>query len=318
MPLFVTVAPGAVVSDNTPIDAALLNLLAQPSVSVIGSVDGGSLALGANSVIANSLASNAVTTAAIADGAVTAAKLASNAVTTAAIADSAVTAAKLGALAVTTAKINLLAVTDAQLAANAVTLAKIAPITAGNIVGTGTGGTGNSLAISSGLAYDATKLYWSPSIAQKHSDTVQTYAYVAARPTVPTANNIADINTSITTTRAGSKILITINLNYEFDDDRGVFILYRNTVEIGSPASPANSQPYGISVATYDSNRATTPLSISFTYLDTVSTATTYAYNLCFHTGSTGNFYLNRSINNTNSVVSELTTSRMILQEFPV
>ena len=101
MPLFVTVAPGVEVSNNTVIDAALLNLLAQPSVSVIGSVDGGSLALGASSVVANSIAANAVNTVAIADGAVT--------------------AAKLGALAVTTAKIDALAVTTAKLDVNAVT-----------------------------------------------------------------------------------------------------------------------------------------------------------------------------------------------------
>ena len=312
MPLFVTVAPGAVVSDNTPIDAALLNLLAQPSVSVIGSVDGGSLALGAGSVIANSLASNAVTTAAIADGAVT--------------------AAKLGALAVTTAKIDINAVTTAKILDANVTLTKIAAITAGNIVGTGTGGTGNSLAISSGLTYDSTKLYWSPNIVQIHATAIVTYAMAATRPTNPgvnlePSNNIVALNTSITTTRSGSRILITVNVNYEaynFGQD-GAFLLYRKeaiantTIEIGMPPAPSQAlRAYGIAVGTYDSNSDSTPQNISFTYLDTVSDVTTYTYKLCWYNGATNNFCLNSSVTGGNAVSYEAGTSRMILQEFPV
>lgn len=323
MPLFVTVAPGAVVSDNTPIDAALLNLLAQPSVSVVGSVDGGSLALGAGSVIANSLASNAVTTAAIADGAVTAAKLGALAVTT----------AKIDALAVTTAKIDINAVTTAKILDANVTLAKIAPITTGNIVGTGTGGTGNSLTISSGLTYDSTKLYWSPSIAQTHATTIVGYTMALARPTNPgvnlePANNIAVLNTSILTTRLNSRILITVNINYEAQNsgNDGVFLLYRKeaingtTVEIGMPAQPASQplRPYGIAVGTYDSNSSTTANNVSFTYLDTVSAVTTYTYKLCWYNGVLNDFFINSSTTATNSAAYEVGTSRMILQEFPV
>lgn len=311
MPLFVTVAPGAVVSDNTPIDAALLNLLAQPSVSVVGSVDGGSLALGAGSVIANSLASNAVTTAAIADGAVTAAKLGVLAVTT----------AKIDALAVTTAKIDINAVTTAKILDANVTLTKIAAITAGNIVGTGTGGTGNSLAISSGLTYDSTKLYWSPSIVQTHANTAIQYpgaVILALRPTTPTGNNIAALNSSITTTRANSKILITVNINYEVNAANGVFILWRDLVEIGSPTAPGNNQPYGIASGTYDADTSTTLTNVSFTYLDTVGVAASYAYKISFHSGVANTFNLNRTWSNSNTTDCELSTSRMILQEFPV
>jgi len=67
-----------------------------------------------------------VTTAKIADSAVTEAKLGASAVATAKIADSAVTEAKLGASAVATAKIADSAVTEAKLGASAVATAKIA------------------------------------------------------------------------------------------------------------------------------------------------------------------------------------------------
>ena len=322
MPLFVTVAPGAVVSDNTPIDAALLNLLAQPSVSVIGSVDGGSLALGAGSVIANSLASSAVNTIAIADGAVTTLKLGGLAVTT----------AKIEALAVTTAKIDALAVTTAKILDGNVTLDKIAPITTGKIVGTGSDITVNSLAISSGLAFDSTKLYWGPNIVQIHATTIVTYAMLATRPTNPgvnlePSNNIVALNTSITTTRSGSRILITVNVNYEAQSSGsdGVFLLYRKeaiantTIEIGMPPAPSQAlRAYGIAVGTHDGNSDSTPQNISFTYLDTVSDVTTYTYKLCWYNGATNNFYLNSSVTGGNAAAYEAGTSRMILQEFPV
>ena len=55
MPLFATVVPGVQVNNNTLIDAALLNLIAQPSVSVVGSVDGGSITLGAGSIGTSSI-----------------------------------------------------------------------------------------------------------------------------------------------------------------------------------------------------------------------------------------------------------------------
>ena len=50
MPLFVTVTPGTTVSASTTLDAATLNLLGTPSVDVTGTVDGGSVTLGPQSV----------------------------------------------------------------------------------------------------------------------------------------------------------------------------------------------------------------------------------------------------------------------------
>jgi hypothetical protein len=73
-----------------------------------------------------------VQTAAIQDGAVTAAKIGSNAVTTVKISDGNVTAAKIGTDAVTTVKILNGNVTTAKIADGNVTAAKISPPNAGN------------------------------------------------------------------------------------------------------------------------------------------------------------------------------------------
>jgi len=61
MPLFVTVAPGIQISDNVKVDAALLNLIAQPSVSVVGSIDSGSLILSKSSIVTTDIIDTNIT-----------------------------------------------------------------------------------------------------------------------------------------------------------------------------------------------------------------------------------------------------------------
>jgi len=61
MPIFVTVTPGATVTNSTTIDPTVLNLLANPAIDVVGTVDGGSLSLAAGSVTTTALASQSVT-----------------------------------------------------------------------------------------------------------------------------------------------------------------------------------------------------------------------------------------------------------------
>lgn len=66
MPLFVTVTPGTTVTSGTVLDPSTLNLLGTPSVNVTGTVDGGSLSIGANTVNESSIVNNAVTNAKLA------------------------------------------------------------------------------------------------------------------------------------------------------------------------------------------------------------------------------------------------------------
>jgi hypothetical protein len=82
MPLFVTVTPGTTVSSTTTLSASTLNLLGTPTVNITGTIDGGTLTLGANSVNSDAIQNLAVITSKLADNAVTNAKLATMAANT--------------------------------------------------------------------------------------------------------------------------------------------------------------------------------------------------------------------------------------------
>ena len=76
MPLFVTVTPGTTITSSTTLSAATLNLLGTPTVDITGTVDGGTLTIGANTVDTAAIQNLAVTTGKLADTSVTNAKLA--------------------------------------------------------------------------------------------------------------------------------------------------------------------------------------------------------------------------------------------------
>ena len=76
MPLFVNVTPGTTISPTTTLSASTLNLLGTPTVNITGTIDGGTLTIGANSVNTSAIQDLSVITSKIADNAVTNAKLA--------------------------------------------------------------------------------------------------------------------------------------------------------------------------------------------------------------------------------------------------
>jgi len=82
MPLFVNVTPGTTISPTTTLSASTLNLLGTPTVNITGTIDGGTLTIGANSVNTAAIQDLSVITSKIADNAVTNAKLATMAANT--------------------------------------------------------------------------------------------------------------------------------------------------------------------------------------------------------------------------------------------
>lgn len=76
MPLFVNVTPGTTITPTTTLSASTLNLLGTPTVNITGTIDGGTLTIGANSVNTAAIQDLSVITSKIADNAVTNAKLA--------------------------------------------------------------------------------------------------------------------------------------------------------------------------------------------------------------------------------------------------
>ena len=76
MPLFVNVTPGTTITPTTTLSASTLNLLGTPTVNITGTIDGGTLTIGANSVNTAAIQDLSVITSKIASNAVTNAKLA--------------------------------------------------------------------------------------------------------------------------------------------------------------------------------------------------------------------------------------------------
>ena len=143
MPLFVTVTPGTTVSASTTLDAATLNLLGTPSVDVTGTVDGGSVTLGPQSVTLPALVYQADQT------------IVGNGVGTS---DSpvALTTTDL-LLTATTVNIKALAVTTAKIANSNVTYAKIQDVSNDNrLLGRAGGGVNVAeLTVGAGLTLSA-------------------------------------------------------------------------------------------------------------------------------------------------------------------
>jgi len=195
MPLFVTVTPGTTITSNTTLDASTLNLLGTPSVDVTGSVDGGSLTLGANSVNNAAIIDGAVDSNKLASGAVIAVKIASNAVESAKIAADAVIASKIAADAVTTAKI----------ANDAVTYDKLQNVSTNNrLLGRATSGAGNveEITIGTNLSLSGTTL---------NADS-QKFASVVFNGAVETTTGVGIVTTS------GSQIFTTTNHGFSNGD----------------------------------------------------------------------------------------------------
>ena len=139
MPLFVTVTPGTTVSASTTLDAATLNLLGTPSVDVTGTVDGGSVTLGPQSVTLQNLYSQLDQTI-VGNGA--GASQSPVALTTIDL-----------VLTATTVNIATSAVTTAKIANSNVTYAKIQDVVDARLLGRSAGSTGvvQELTVGSGL-----------------------------------------------------------------------------------------------------------------------------------------------------------------------
>ena len=128
MPLFVTVTPGTTVTSATTLDASTLNLLGTPSVDVSGTVDGGSITLGVQSVPLPSLYAQADQTI-VGNGAGSSAS------------PVALTTTDL-VLTATTVNIKALAVTTAKIADSNVTYAKIQNVADARLLGNSAGTAG--------------------------------------------------------------------------------------------------------------------------------------------------------------------------------
>jgi len=315
MPLFVTVTPGTTVTSSTTLDAATLNLLGTPSVDVTGTVDGGSITLGVQSVPLPSLyAQNPQTI--VGNGAGSSAS------------PVALTTTDL-VLTATTVNINASAVTTAKIADSNVTYAKIQNVADARLLGRSQGAAGvvQELTVGSNLTLSAGALNaLRPAVAFTNVLTASQYVISNTRVS---ATEISALTTSITPQTSTSKVLVNFNISHSLPDYGGNNIWYRYAfiltrtiggveTELGVPSGYLSNQVYGIKPVNYNLYYSQQNQTIQFLDTPGAATATTYKLKIYGNTSATSSFsslYINRTSDNTNSSDRTFATSQVILQE---
>lgn len=316
MPLFVTVTPGTTVTSSTTLDASTLNLLGTPSVDVTGTVDGGSITLGPQSVQLTSLyAQN--------DKTIVGNGLGSSASPVALDASTDFT------FTPTTMTIKALAVTTAKIANSNVTYAKIQDVADARLLGRSQGAAGvvQELTVGSNLTLSTGVLNaLRPAVA---STTVLVQSGYAVPTTRATPQEITPLTTSITTQTATSKVLVSFNISYSIsalgaNSTKYAFILTRTVAsvetELAVPTSPQTLQVYGIKpvgMSFYDYQQVFDCIQ----FLDSPGAAAAVTYKLKIY-GSTSiplaattGFFLNRTSADGDLNYATRAISQVILQE---
>ena len=308
MPLFVTVTPGTTVTSSTTLDASTLNLLGTPSVDVTGTVDGGSITLGSQSVPLPSL-------------------YAQN--------DKTIVGNGLGSMA---SPVALDASTDFAFTPTtflikpaAVTYAKIQDVSNDNrLLGRAGGGASVAeLTVGSGLLLSAGQLS-GPNVV---INTVLSAPSTGIEVKTVRANavTISDLTTAITTRAANSNVLVSFNIAYSVSDStsRNCFILTRAIgagadVELSVPLSPSN-RIYGIKALDYQENNST-QINNCIQFLDSPGSVGVITYKLKIYgttaiaPAATAGFFINRTSADSSPTLPSLpnctrATSQVILQE---
>jgi len=315
MPLFVTVTPGTTVTSSTTLDASTLNLLGTPSVDVTGTVDGGSITLGVQSVPLPSLNAQANQTI-VGNGAGSMAS------------PVALTTTDL-VLTATTVNINASAVTTAKIADSNVTYAKIQNVADARLLGRSQGAAGvvQELTVGSNLTLSAGALNaLRPAVA--FTNVLTASGYVISNTRV-SATEISALTTSITPQTSTSKVLVNFNISHSLPDYGGNNIWYRYAfiltrtiggveTELGVPSGYLSNQVYGIKPVNYNLYYSQQNQTIQFLDTPGAATATTYKLKIYGNTSATSSFsslYINRTSDNTNSSDRTFATSQVILQE---
>jgi hypothetical protein len=267
-----------------------------------------------NSMLVNTVSSEAVNTNVIRDNAITTNKINNLAVTGAKIANTTIDFTKLSTGAPSWNSSGLLTVSNGL------------TITSGNLlVSAGTSSffgnvtiTGN-LSISGSLTSGNTVIY--PAVASTVVDTASVFTINNGRAN---ATEITALTTPITTKRPNSKVLINIMLQGEPANHNMTIILERQKgsettwTELGIPANIGSigNRRYGIVSGLYDANADSTIEQYTIQWLDTVTDAVTYKYRIRLQGAEAGNtFALNRTFADTDNFQWERVVSTVILQE---
>lgn len=131
------------------------------------------------------------------------------------------------------------------------------------------------------------------------------------------AESAAILSVAITPTATTSKVLVTCTIQYDFEAGVGVFAtLYRGATAVGvGDAAGSRVQVTGTGSSLGGANAS----QINFTYLDSPATtsATTYSVKLRHWSSLSRNYYINRSLTDTDSNLFPRAASALVAQEIP-
>ncbi len=133
-------------------------------------------------------------------------------------------------------------------------------------------------------------------------------------------DSTSHLSVTITPTSATSKILITASLFFEGEATNAqdyLWLLYRDSTKLGQPN--VGSRRGGItatSIGSFTANASSTADSVSYSYYDTPNTTSAITYAVAFNFSSnSGNLFLNRTVDDIDSVSYERGVSTIIAQE---
>ena len=133
------------------------------------------------------------------------------------------------------------------------------------------------------------------------------------------ASGTAHISATITPSSTSSRILIMSNVFFEpsANEHETLFTLFRDSTQLGSTGS--GNRPGGmamIRIGHHNQDNDSTPDGATVQFIDSPSSTSAITYSLAFcHSSTSGTFYLNKSVSDTDSVAYERGTSSIILQE---
>ena len=153
---------------------------------------------------------------------------------------------------------------------------------------------------------------------------VQYTQFTGTSLTATSANTwlaIPDININITPTATNSKIMVQMFIGaweHSNDNDHVVrFGFYRDSTLLVAPAAGSRWTAVGMGATNFDQgDRLSTPAVAWITYFDTPSSTSQITYKGAVNAGSTsGNFALNRTIQDTDAAGHERTVSSIVVTE---
>lgn len=126
---------------------------------------------------------------------------------------------------------------------------------------------------------------------------------------------ITPLTTSIIPSATTSKVWVTVTMTYEAHHNVA-FRLYRGTTPIGRNTASA-SRWSNTWVHQYDNNQASTPITQTWTFLDSPNSTSAQSYSVrVVRSGATAHvFYLNRCVASAGADNNEIGTSSMTLME---